>query len=436
MTLAAWLTLAGIALLIVVVSGCIARSLRDFSSHEFEELSMRRGRPELLSEVLQWQDRAQFVAEGVELLAGALVVAAVVEALLIRASTGPHNLEIATEVVVTGVLLLVAAIWLPWAIAQTWGAQLVFRTWPLIKLASRCLSPLSAGAWLFGKLGRRLAGHTAEETQEESLEDEIRSIVTEGHREGVLEEDAREMIESVMALRDLNVSEVMTPRTDMISMPIAMDLREAALFVVKAGHSRIPAYDKHRDDIVGILYGKDLLAELAKEPHERKATVGEITRPPSFVPETKAVVALLEQFQLSRNHMAVVLDEFAGVAGLITIEDILEEIVGEIIDEYDEEVIEGIRRIDDRTAEVLARVHVDEINEQLGLDLTYHGDFDTIGGFVFGELGNLPAVGEQLTYKNVRITVLDVHRRRIEKVRIEILDQEPAPASQATNASS
>ncbi|MBL9124283.1 MAG: HlyC/CorC family transporter [Planctomycetaceae bacterium] len=388
-----------------------------------------------MSEVLRLQDRALLVAEGLELLAGALMVGAVVEALFIRAAAQPSWWETAAEVLLTAVLLLTCAIWLPWAISRSWGARVVLGGWPLIKLGAQLLAPLAAGAWLFGKLGRKLAGQPVEEDQEESLEDEIRSIVTEGHREGVLEEEARDMIESVMELRDVSVSEVMTPRTDMISMPAATEIRAAALFVVKAGHSRIPAYDKHRDDIVGIVYSKDLLAELAQDPASRKATVREITRPPVFVPETKPVAALLEEFQLSRNHMAVVLDEFGGVAGLITIEDILEEIVGEIIDEYDEDIVEGIRRIDERTAEVLARVHVDEINDQLGLELTYHGDFDTIGGLVFGELGHLPTVGEQLTLKNVRITVLDVHRRRIERVRIEILDPETAPASQPTSTS-
>ena len=163
--------------------------------------------------------------------------------------------------------------------------------------------------------------------------------------------------------------------------------------------------------------------------------MGDVARPPTFVPETKSVAELLEEFQLSRNHLSIVLDEFGGVAGLITIEDILEEIVGEIIDEYDDALVEGIHRIDERTAEALARVHVDEVNERLGLHLPDHGDFDTIGGLVFSVLGRLPTAGDQVVQKNVRITVLDVHRRRIERVRIEILDDEPKPAREPSNSS-
>ncbi len=122
--------------------------------------------------------------------------------------------------------------------------------------------------------------------------------------------------------------------------------------------------------------------------------------------------------------MAVVLDEYGGVSGLVTIEDVLEEIVGEIVDEHDEALVEGIRVIDERTSESLARVHVDEINQRLSLDLDEEGDFDTIGGFVFSELGRIPTVGESVTCGNVRITVLEVTRRRIERVRIERLDPE------------
>lgn len=434
MTLAAWFAAAALALLIAGVAGCAARSLHDFSRHEFEELSARRGQPELLGEVLRGQDRALLVAESVQLLACSAAVASVAMALVQRSAGFPWW-EWGAALAAGTVLLLVVNVWLPWAVARFWGARIVLTTWPAVKLLSWGLAPLTAGARLFDAVGRRLAGIQREESHEELLEDEIRTIVTEGHREGLLEEEAREMIEGVMELRDINVSEVMTPRTDMISMSKLLGVREGAEFVVQAGHSRIPVFDKNRDDIIGILYSKDLLAELAKAPEHRQATVGDIVRAPNFVPETKPVDALLEEFQLSQNHIAIVLDEFGGVAGLITIEDILEEIVGEIIDEHDEALVEGIRRIDQRTAEALARVHVDEINEHLDLNLPEQGKFDTIGGFVFSELGHLPAPGDQVVYKNVRITVLDVHRRRIDRVRIEILDDEPQPAGEPSNLS-
>ncbi len=231
------------------------------------------------------------------------------------------------------------------------------------------------------------------------------------------------MIEGVIDLGDADVSELMTPRTDMVCLPLSTTVRDALRFIVNSSHTRIPVYDKNRDDIVGLLYTKDLLPELIKERDEEMRSLGDILREPYFVPETKHVDDLLQEFQLTHNHMAIVLDEYGGVSGLVTIEDVLEEIVGEIVDEYDEDLVDGIKKIDEQTSETLGRVHIDEINERLGLSITEDGEFDTIAGFVFSELGHIPVEGEQLTWHNLRITVLEASRRRIERLRIENLDR-------------
>ena len=230
------------------------------------------------------------------------------------------------------------------------------------------------------------------------------------------------MIEGVIELGNAEVAEVMTPRTYMLSMRASLSLDEVVKFVITSGHTRIPVYDKNRDDIIGILHMKDLLPELIKSPADRVPNVTGLLRPALFVPETKRLDGLLQEFQQNRNHMAVVLDEFGGVSGLVTIEDVLEEIVGEIVDEYDDDLVEGIKSIDEHTTEVQARVRVDEVNERLGTHLPEDGDFDTIGGFVFSHLGHIPTVGESITVDEVRLTVIDVTRRRIERVRIEVLD--------------
>jgi CBS domain containing-hemolysin-like protein len=208
----------------------------------------------------------------------------------------------------------------------------------------------------------------------------------------------------------------------MSSLQVGLSLEDAVKFVISSGHTRIPVYDKSRDEIIGILHMKDLLPELVKPLDARAADVSKLLRPALFVPETKRLDALLEEFQQNRSHMAVVLDEYGGVCGLVTIEDVLEEIVGEIVDEYDDDLVDGIKSIDERTSEALARVRIDEVNERLGLRLPETGDFDTIGGFVFSHLGHIPSVGEQVTIDDVRLTVMDVTRRRIERVRIEVLD--------------
>ena len=227
------------------------------------------------------------------------------------------------------------------------------------------------------------------------------------------------MIEGVIELGDVNVAEIMTPRTDMVSIHFDLSWEEAVQAACESGHTRIPVYNKSPDDIVGILHAKDLLVELAKsKPHERTAWP-QLLRKPFFVPETKAVDDLLQEFQRNRNHIAVVLDEFGGVSGIVTIEDILEEIVGEIADEHDEALIDGIKTLDDHAAEALAMVRISEINERLGLELPDGENFDTIGGFVFHELGRIPNVGEELVWNDVRIKVLEATRRRIDRVRIQ-----------------
>jgi CBS domain containing-hemolysin-like protein len=165
------------------------------------------------------------------------------------------------------------------------------------------------------------------------------------------------------------------------------------------------------------------LPELAKGVNPPAVSWTSLLREANFIPETKPIDVLLQDFQRDRKHMVVVLDEYGGVSGLVTMEDVLEEIVGEIVDEYDKDLVDGIRQLNDKTVEALGKVHIDEINERLGLDLPDDRDFDTIAGFVFSELGHVPDVGEELLWKNVRLTVLEATRRRIERVRLEILDQ-------------
>jgi CBS domain containing-hemolysin-like protein len=214
----------------------------------------------------------------------------------------------------------------------------------------------------------------------------------------------------------------MTPRTDMHMVQVDVPWDQLLSDVIESGHTRIPVYDKTRDDIVGILYSKDLLPELATGDPESRTPVRELVRKPLFVPETKAVDDLLQMFQQLRTHIAVVLDEYGGVSGLVTIEDVLEEIVGEIDDEYDPESVDEIERIDQDTVEALGRTHIDEINEAMNLQLPEDGDYDTIGGLVFSELGRIPLPGEALVWQEkVRISVLEATRRRIDRVRIERL---------------
>jgi CBS domain containing-hemolysin-like protein len=417
-----WLALAGLLLTCLAAIG--ARSLAEFSPHELKEIGRRRHRPDRLGQILRRRDRVALAAETLQVVATAAFIGA--GASWMWATThgqgSPGWPVVAFWLAAGAIALLAVEIWIPWSVVRLWAEPFLYHTWPLWLGVGFLLAPLVVLARFVDAMMHRLAGRTPEEPDEESFEEDIRTIVTEGHREGLLEEDAREMIEGVMELGDLDVSEIMTPRTEMVCMSRSLSWPDAVEFVVKAGHTRIPVIHKNLDDIVGILYAKDLLPELAKGPQEPRRPWTSLLRDPYFVPETKPIDLLLQEFQQTRNHIAVVLDEYGGVSGLVTMEDVLEEIVGEIVDEYDKDLVEGIRQLDDGLSEALGKVRIDEINDRLGLQLPDDDDFDTIGGFVFSRLGHIPEVGEELLTDNVRITVTEATPRRIERVRLEILD--------------
>ena len=269
-------------------------------------------------------------------------------------------------------------------------------------------------------LAVRLSGRDlAEDEEEEALEDEIRSIVTAGMHEGLLEEDAWEMIEGVMELDDVDVQEIMTPRSEIDAIDVNTNWDDVLDYVVKSGRTRVPVFDGSLDKIVGILYAKDLLSSLATSPKNGKRELSSLVREAWFIPTTKIVDDLLREFRRNRNHIAIVVDEYNSLSGLVTIEDALEEIVGEIIDEHDKELPPEITDSVNGVAEASGRAHLDDINEKLGLEITESDEIDTIGGFVVHQLGYIPAVNEVLTEPSVRITVLQASKRRVERVRIE-----------------
>ena len=252
-----------------------------------------------------------------------------------------------------------------------------------------------------------------------AIAEEIVSAADEAEREGVLPRRAREMIEKIVEFRDVQVGQVMTPRTDIFCIDVETPMPEVSKLASRTSHSRIPVYSGNRDTIVGIVYLKDLV-RLMDDPTGAPSSLRQILRRPLFVPDTKYVSELLHEFQLSRVHMAIVVDEYGGTSGVVTIEDILEEIVGEIEDEYDPGPAAPTKRINESTLEVDAKVHIDEVNQALGLGLPEDDGFETLGGFVFSRLGKVPAIGEQFQHENVEFTVLDADERKINRVKITV----------------
>jgi CBS domain containing-hemolysin-like protein len=424
-----WFAIGG--LLATCLAAIAARSLQAFSRHDLEQICQNHQAPQRFADILRHHDR---VALGVQMVVALLVaLTATAGALwawqaLAEVSLAPWLKFIAVAVVL-GQIIAVTTVWLPWSIARLAAARFLYATWPLWNALGRLALPLVWSARGVDALLHRIAGRVPQQADEESIEEEIRTIVSEGHREGLLEEEAREMIEGVSERGDAAVSHIMTPRTEMHMLQVNMPWDEVVESIIDSGHTRVPVYDKTRDDIVGILYSKDLLPELAKSADEPRRPLGELLRKPPFVPETKPVDDLLKWFQKSRTHIAVVLDEYGSVSGLVTIEDVLEEIVGEIDDEYDEQTEVKIRKLDDDVCEALGRAHVDEINAVMGFELPENEEFDTIGGFVFAEFGRVPTPGESITWQDsVRLTVLEASRRRVNRVRLERVRKESMEA--------
>jgi CBS domain containing-hemolysin-like protein len=243
-------------------------------------------------------------------------------------------------------------------------------------------------------------------------EEEIRHLVDVAEEEEEIEGEERELIHSVFEFGDTVVREVMVPRTDMVATDAGAPLEHALETIVKVGYSRIPIYEGDTDNIIGVLYAKDLLRQSSEQ--RRGKTVASLGRSPLFVPEQKKVAELLREMQQQRIHMAIVVDEYGGTAGLVTIEDLIEEIVGEIVDEYDQEE-PLVEPIDDRTMRVDAKMPIDEVNELLGVELP-HDEWDTVGGLVFGLTGRVPAVGELVRFDSIEFRTERVTGRRIQKV--------------------
>lgn len=252
-------------------------------------------------------------------------------------------------------------------------------------------------------------------------EEEIRSLVDVGEEEGILKHQEKEMIQNIFEIDDIKVGEVMLPRIDIIAIDEQATIREALDMIIECGHSRIPVYRETIDNIIGVLYAKDLLPFSfinSDSDNLVDKTITELMRPAYYVPETKKVNLLLKELQLKQTHIAIVLDEYGGTEGLVTIEDILEEIVGDIFDEYDNEV-DLIKKIDEYTYIIQADISLEEMNEQFELDLPEE-DFDSLGGYVFNTLGRVPISGDSIEGEKIKIEVITVLNRRVMSVKLTI----------------
>ena len=331
---------------------------------------------------------------------------------------GPQISDYLLTFIIAVVIFSIFSLATPHAWAKYAGEKILSRTYKLLMLSATMALPILYVFGLYDRLIRRLAGvakTTPEEQQEEKQEEFLTDL--EQHRiEGVVDKEEQEMIESVLELDETTADEIMTPRTDISAVEVNSDLQAILDTISIAGHTRVPVYEENIDKIIGLVYAKDLLTEIGKQPADFKLRKN--LRDAYFVPETKPLRTLLHEFQNQKLHIAVVLDEYGGTAGIVTLEDIIEELVGEIADEYEETPPKPVKKIDQNTIEADARTYVDDLNDQFELNLPEDEDYDTIGGFVFSHLGYIPKTGESFEYENLKFTIASAEARRIKRVKI------------------
>jgi putative hemolysin len=342
---------------------------------------------------------------------------------------GVPNAAIWSTVIMTVVILLFGEI-LPKTLAVGSGDRTALRLAPFLAVVTRVLAPLTSGfLWITDSLVRLFGGkpHIGPYV----TEDDIKTLVNVGVEQNVLEEEERELIHSIIEFGDTIAREVMTPRTDMVTVEVNSSPRLALDRVIAEGYSKLPVYDETVDNVIGVVHDRELLIALANGSLAT-ASLRSLMRPVTAVPESKRISELLREMQRGKYSLAVVIDEYGGTAGLVTMEDLLEEIVGEIRDEHDEGEEEPIRRMSPSEYVVEAGTNIEDVNSALGISLP-HEEFETIGGFTVGLFGRLPREGEDVDAgSGVLLRVDRTRGRRILTVRI--LTERPAPVAPEAEA--
>jgi len=345
----------------------------------------------------------------------------------------PIAIGIVTLVLATVMLILGQMV--PQALALSHADTLVLWVALPLSLLEQISHPLVHGLTTLADLIVRLVGGVEKSALPFVTTEEIRTIVDASEEEGILEQEEKAIIYGVFDMAETPVREVMVPRTDMFTLSIGTTLPEVLEHAIRTTHSRIPVYDGSVDNIIGIIHVKDLLRYL--RPVEQPIALRDLIRPTHFVPESKRVGDLLREMQQQKSHMAIVIDEYGGTAGLVTIEDLLEELVGEIRDEYDDKEEAELEVVGEQEVIASGRTPLSKIEAALGIKLEAT-DVETIGGYLLDRLGKIPAPADRVEEPGLILTILSTQGRRIRKVRLQRLsedrnaeDKAPSPLDQA-----
>ncbi len=399
-------------------------ALKSFSNRRLTELLDERDQIDRAERFIDAVP-SLLLATGIARACFALLIVLITHELVYRYATAATLPRYAVTFAAALVLMCIFTVALPVYWARYRREKLLAGSIGFLHLLRVALLPITTPLRIFDPVLRRVSGIDLEE-EEDLAEHVLEAVEQHAERyddEDTFDENQRQMIEGVIELADTTVAEIMTPRTDIqgIALPnddqpdiTLADVRAAAL---AAGHSRIPVYRESLDAIAGILYAKDLIHFLATDT---PFNLTKVVREPFMVPEGKLVRELLAEFRQTKVHLAVVLDEYGGTAGLVTIEDILEEIVGEIHDEYEPEPDDPTIDIspDELSATMDARLHIDQLNDALDLDLPEDEDYETVAGYIVSKLGHIPEPGESFEAQGVTFTVDEAEKTKVLKVTV------------------
>lgn len=339
-------------------------------------------------------------------------------ALAINIFSGNEDISIIIATIVMTFLTVIFGELTPKTFAVTHAEKIALIMAKPLDIYIKLISPF---AWVFNKLSSsiiRLLGGEIKPTPQFLTEDEMKAMISIGEEEGTLEKEEKKMLHNVFEFGDTRVSEAMVPRTEIVAVPEDAVVADVLELLTANGYSRYPVINETVDNIVGLLYVKDILMQMEKEEVTKTTPIKNIIREAFYIPESKMVTELLDEMQKNKFQIAIIVDEHGGTAGLITLEDIMEEIVGGLQDEFEAiEAEKEVEIVDESTFMVVGSTGLDEVNELVDADIK-SAEFNTIGGFLFGLFGHLPKIGEQLRYHKLRFLILEMDGKRIEKIKI------------------
>jgi len=413
----------GVALIISVIASqwfsTLSYALRDLSRTRLQAYLEKHHKSELFESIISHTGDLIFITAVLRLLSNLSIFIAFLR-LLSAAGIGIEA-QYALAVAMTLTVTLFCSVAIPHALAKYAGE-------PIVGFFARLLLGLRVVTLPITRLMNgvdsavRVLTGTSDEKQPEQIEQDILSVVQEGEKDGVVDKAERQMFEAVIRFGDTTVNQIMTARPEMVGLDVGGSLEQIKGVLEQTGHSRLPVYEGSLDKIIGVLYARDLLKFLGRPVEE--FDIRSAIRSAYYVPETRQLRDLLNDFRAKKVHMAIVLDEYGGTSGLVTIEDVLEELVGDISDEHEPLAQSTLKQLSENSWEADARVYLDEFNRRTGMSIPEDAGFDTLGGYITTSLGHIPQVGESYKSPEAQFITLDAEPQKINRVRIELTPSE------------